>query len=198
MRTVDPAKRRARRQHIMGAAAQLFATQGFDATTTADICAAAGMSSGNLFHYFSSKREIFAAIFEDDESDKSARLAAAQTSDDPWAALFDIVDLLAAPAAEPLTPHLVLEAMIQAYRDPVLAELLDRDDAEEHAAIAALLTKAARAGQIDPALDPEDTASWIMALIGSLFLQAATSTRFDPARQLSMLRLMLQRFLRIS
>ncbi|MGH3785198.1 MAG: TetR/AcrR family transcriptional regulator [Pseudonocardiaceae bacterium] len=163
-----------------------------------EICAAAGMSSGNLFHYFSSKREIFAAIFEDDASDKSERLAAAQASDDPWTALFDVVDVLAAPAAEPLAPNLVLEAMIQAYRDPALAELLGRNDAEERAAIAALLAKAVRAGQIDPALDPVDTASWIMAVIGALFLEAATNPKFNPAKQLSTLRLMLQRFLRIS
>ncbi|MGH3785621.1 MAG: TetR/AcrR family transcriptional regulator, partial [Pseudonocardiaceae bacterium] len=36
MRTVDPVKHRAKRQHIVNAAAELFATQGFDGTTTSE------------------------------------------------------------------------------------------------------------------------------------------------------------------
>src|SRR5205809_981427 len=65
MRKTDPAKHRARRRHIVHTAAQLFATKGFERTTTAEICKAAGMSSGNLFHYFPNKRAIFHAIFDD-------------------------------------------------------------------------------------------------------------------------------------
>lgn len=144
MRTVDPAKHRARRQHIVNAATGLFATKGFERTTTAEICKAAGISAGNLFHYFPNKRAIFLAVFEED-AEKAERLARAQSGDDPWAALLETVDVLAAPAMEPPTPHLVMEAMVQAYRDPGLDALLSRDSADEHAAIAALLTKAAAA-----------------------------------------------------
>ncbi|GCB48387.1 hypothetical protein [Streptomyces sp. NL15-2K] len=53
--------------------------------------------------------------------------------DDPWVALLDTVDLLAAPATEPLVPALVMEAMIQAYRDPELEALLSREQDEERA-----------------------------------------------------------------
>jgi hypothetical protein len=56
MRTVDPEKHQQRRLSIIGAAVDLFATKGFAATTTAEICRAAGISSGNLFHYFPSSR----------------------------------------------------------------------------------------------------------------------------------------------
>ncbi|MCZ9346441.1 TetR/AcrR family transcriptional regulator [Streptomyces sp. TRM76130] len=199
MRTVDPARRQARRRHIINAAAELFAARGFERTTTAEICKAAGMSAGNLFHYFPSKRAIFHAVFEDDEHDgatKAERLAAARTADDPWTALLDTVDLLAAPAAEPLVPALVMEAMIQAYRDPELEALLSRDNDEERSTITALLHSAAAAGQIDTALDPDDTAAWISALIAALYTSAATDPTFRPADQLPTLRLILHRFLR--
>ncbi|WP_043263072.1 TetR/AcrR family transcriptional regulator [Streptomyces sp. CT34] len=200
MRTVDPAKHRARRRHIVNAAAELFAAKGFERTTTAEICKAAGMSAGNLFHYFPNKRAIFHAVFEDDEHDgattKAERLAAARAADDPWTALLDTVDLLAAPALEPLTPALVVEAMIRACRDPELAALLSRDDEEERSTLATLLRKTAAAGLTDPALAPDDTAAWVLALISALYTSAATDPAFDPSAQLPMLRLMLHRFLR--
>ncbi|MFH8572905.1 TetR/AcrR family transcriptional regulator [Streptomyces sp. NPDC017993] len=199
MRTVDPAKHRARRRHILSAATELFAAKGFERTTTAEICKAAGMSAGNLFHYFPNKRAIFHAVFEDDEHDgttKSERLAAARAADDPWAALLDTVDLLAAPATQPLVPALVMEAMIQAHRDPDLEALLSRDNDEERSTITALLHNAAASGRIDPTLDPDDTAAWVMALIAALYTSAATEPSFSPADQLPTLRLILHRFLR--
>ena len=195
MRTVDPAKHQARRRHILGVAAALFAEKGFERTTTAEICKAAGMSAGNLFHYFPNKRAIFLAVFEDDEEGKAERLAQAQAADDPWEALLELVDFLAAPAAEPLAPPLVMEAMVQAYRDTELEELLSRGNAQEHAAIAALLSKASDAGRIDPGLDPDDAATWVLALIGLLYTSAATSPGFKPTEQLPTLRLILQRYL---
>lgn len=198
MRTVDPARHRARRQHIVNTAAELFAARGFERTTTAEICKAAGMSAGNLFHYFPNKRAIFHAVFEDedDNATKAERLSAARAADDPWAALLDTVDLLTVPAIEPLVPALVMEAMIQAYRDPDLEVLLSRDNDEERSTVTTLLRNAAAAGQIDPALDPDDTAAWVMALIAALYTSAATDPSFSPADQLPTLRLILQRFLR--
>ncbi|MEU6522499.1 helix-turn-helix domain-containing protein [Streptomyces sp. NPDC046924] len=199
MRTVDPARRQARRRHIINAAAELFAAKGFERTTTAEICKATGMSAGNLFHYFPNKRAIFHAVFEDDEHEgatKAERLAAARTAADPWTALLDTVDLLTAPAMEPLVPALVMEAMVQAYRDPELAALLSRDNDEEQSTVLTLLHNAAAAGQIDPTLDLDGTAAWVMALIAALYTSAATDPTFNPAAQLPTLRLILHRFLR--
>ncbi|MFJ2821923.1 TetR/AcrR family transcriptional regulator [Streptomyces toxytricini] len=196
MRTVDPAKHQARRRHILGAAATLFAEKGYERTTTAELCKAAGMSAGALFHYFPNKRAIFLAVLEDDGDGKAERLARARSADDPWQALLDLVDFLAAPAAEPLVPQLVMEAMVQAYRDADIEALLSRGNAEERATIEALLAKAAAAGRIDPGLEPGPTATWVLALIASLYTSAATTPDFDPAEQLSTLRLILRRFLR--
>lgn len=181
----------------MHAAAGLFATQGFEGTTTAQICKTAGISAGNLFHYFSSKRELFAAILTNDDDDETAELlAAAQLADDPLTGLLDFIDHLTAAAAEPTVPGLVLEAMLQAGRDPELAHLMGDDSDAEQAGIAALLSRAATAGAIDPTLAGEETAAWIMAMIGAVYLHAATAERFDADRQLPTLRLTVQRLLR--
>ncbi|MFD3568010.1 TetR/AcrR family transcriptional regulator [Streptomyces sp. NPDC058667] len=195
MRTVDPAKHQARRRHILSAATGLFAAKGYERTTTAEICKAAGISAGSLFHYFPNKRAIFFAVFDEEGDEKAERLARARDADDPWQALMDLVDHLAAPAVEPAVPALVMEAMVQAYRDPELEALLSRGNADEHAVIAALLRRAAADGRIDPGLDPAGTATWVMALIASVFTSAATSPGFHPADQLPTLRLILTRFL---
>ncbi|GAA0943939.1 TetR/AcrR family transcriptional regulator [Actinocorallia libanotica] len=196
MRTVDPARHQARRRQIVHAAAELFAAKGFERTTTAEICRAAGTSTGNLFHYFPNKKAVFLAVFEEDGEEKREALARAQAGDDPWRALLEVVNLLAAPAAEPLVPPLVMEAMVQAYRDPEVEAALERDNEQELAALTALLAKAAAAGRIDPGLDPRGTATWVQTLIGSLYTAAAGDPAFKPAEQLPVLHLILRRFLR--
>ena len=62
MRTPDPQQRESKRMALLDAASQCFAEAGFVATRTADICARAGMSAGNLFHYFASKHEVLLAL----------------------------------------------------------------------------------------------------------------------------------------
>jgi AcrR family transcriptional regulator len=57
MRITAEAKE-ATRQRILDAAAELFRTRGFDATTTRDIALAAGIATGTLFNYFPTKEAI--------------------------------------------------------------------------------------------------------------------------------------------
>jgi AcrR family transcriptional regulator len=52
----------ATRQRILHVAHQLFAAQGFDATTTREIARAAGLASGTLFNYFPSKEAVVACL----------------------------------------------------------------------------------------------------------------------------------------
>ena len=48
-----------RREQILSAALKVFALRGFSATKISDIVAEGGISHGLLYHYFSSKEEIF-------------------------------------------------------------------------------------------------------------------------------------------
>ncbi|MEZ3182092.1 hypothetical protein KYY02_26515 [Streptomyces pimonensis] len=49
---------------------------------------------------------------------------------------------------------------------------------DRRSTITTLLHNAAAAGRIDPALDPDDTTAWIMALIAALHTSAATDPSF--------------------
>lgn len=51
-----------RRQAVLRAAARLFRQQGFAATSTRDIAAAAGMHSGSPFYHFESKQALLGAV----------------------------------------------------------------------------------------------------------------------------------------
>ena len=52
----------ATRQRILEAARQLFATGGFDTSTTRDIADAAGIATGTLFNYFPTKEALLASL----------------------------------------------------------------------------------------------------------------------------------------
>lgn len=56
--------RTARRQEILTAATAVFARKGIARTKVTDIAAAANLSHGLLYHYFSSKEAVFEAIVE--------------------------------------------------------------------------------------------------------------------------------------
>jgi AcrR family transcriptional regulator len=53
-----------RRKQIMQTAVDIFARRGLAATKISDIAKAVGMSQGLVYHYFSSKEELFDAIVE--------------------------------------------------------------------------------------------------------------------------------------
>jgi AcrR family transcriptional regulator len=51
-----------RREQLIDVATKLFAKSGYDATTTADIAKAAGVTEPILYRHFASKQELFVAI----------------------------------------------------------------------------------------------------------------------------------------
>ncbi len=58
-------KKAKRRDEIIASARQLFARQGIDATTMADIAAAAGISAPTVFNYFGSKDGVLIALISE-------------------------------------------------------------------------------------------------------------------------------------
>jgi AcrR family transcriptional regulator len=167
MRTVDPEKHSARRNHIIESAVVLFASKGFAETTTSDICRAAGISTGSLFHYFPSKQAVFYGIWELDRSEWDEVFAGAEADPDPWAALMKIVDKLAADAAEPIMAGLLVEVIAQAHRDAEFAASLAESDHRQLGGIAALVRQLRETGRADPGLADDEAARWVLTLTDS-------------------------------
>jgi AcrR family transcriptional regulator len=91
----------ATRSALIGAARKLFAVDGFAAVGTEAIVQAAGVTRGALYHQFTDKTELFAAVVDEIEAE-AVELMVERVSADP--------ELLS-------DPHLLLERGVDAWLD---------------------------------------------------------------------------------
>jgi AcrR family transcriptional regulator len=78
----------ATRQEIKRRARALFASEGYAATSTAQIVAATGLTKGALYHHFDDKLDLFRAVVEELESELADEVAAAANRQtDTWSRL---------------------------------------------------------------------------------------------------------------
>jgi AcrR family transcriptional regulator len=73
---------------LVHAARELFAQDGYAATSLDAVVASAGVTKGALYHHFAGKRELFAAVFAAEQERLSTPIVAAyaNAAEDPWAA----------------------------------------------------------------------------------------------------------------
>jgi AcrR family transcriptional regulator len=79
--------RRAVHDEVVGTALDLFANQGFEATTVDQIVAATGLSRTSFFRYFGSKEDLVLGDTTQTGLDFSAALRARPREEGPWEAL---------------------------------------------------------------------------------------------------------------
>jgi AcrR family transcriptional regulator len=73
---------------LLAAARELFAADGYAATSLDAVVAKAGVTKGALYHHYSGKRDLFAAVFAGEQVRLSEAIvsAAAREQNDPWRA----------------------------------------------------------------------------------------------------------------
>lgn len=195
-RKVDPERHRARRREVLDAAIQCFADKGFHGASTAEICRVAGMSPGNLFHYFPTKDAIIQAIAEEDRRETAEAFAAIDPAADAVAAVIHLAEMTMLQLSDPLYARLSLEIAAESMRNPAIAALFAaNDDASTHALLA-LLRRGVERGQIDATLDLQRSVGWLIALVEGAIGRAAMDPAFDPHAQIDSLRMLITRFLR--
>jgi AcrR family transcriptional regulator len=64
-----------RRRQLLDASARIFTERRYDEVSMSEIAAAAGISKGLLYHYFTNKRELFRATLEDTARDIAVLIA---------------------------------------------------------------------------------------------------------------------------
>ena len=70
---------------LVAEARRLFAADGYNATSIEDVVAAAGVTKGALYHHFRSKRDLFRAVFEQEERALARKCHEAyERESDPW------------------------------------------------------------------------------------------------------------------
>lgn len=82
------------RQAILEAAMRVFGSMGFRDSKIADIATEAGVATGTLYNYFSSKEEIFQSILDDGRERLQGMLAECETIEDPLARLRTLLHVL--------------------------------------------------------------------------------------------------------
>lgn len=189
MRTVDPEKHARRRADILVAAAEEFAANGVDGTSTAAICRRAGIGSGTLFHYFPTKLEIVHGLFGDAFARMALLYEEAGVEEDPEAGLNRILQHLFDDLASPLAPGLMAVALLQVGRDEAFARMFSEDEEQARRALTILLERMVdRGAQL--AFPPERAAAWIQHLFDASFL-ASGNAGFDAALQTAELRMLI-------
>jgi AcrR family transcriptional regulator len=171
MRTRDVNLNRQRRDMILKAAAECFVKQGFHATSMKDVCAAAKLSPGTVYHYVRSKTDIIRGIIEDEQSITADLLQPLGEADDFFVAFYGALDAMAAMVkAEDL--RLAAEIAAETLRQPDLHALSRSATSEALDGLAAAIARSQERGQIDRSLAPQKAAAALVALIDGLLWQA--------------------------
>lgn len=180
MRKIDPARQQERRRQILAAAAECFAENGFHATSTAQICARAGMSPGNLFHYYASKAEIIEALIASDTDTLRERRQAGAAAGDARAALIGWVDENLAQYRDPGFARLGMEILAEAVRNPRVHTLVMANESERKASLTALLAAVWQGVPRSAMPRPvEEMADMLLLLLDGIYSRSVVDPRFD-------------------
>jgi AcrR family transcriptional regulator len=165
-----------RRAQILEAALECFATRGYHTATMDDLVRASGLSKGTLYWHFSSKEEVFLALFDrfvEEIFDAWSRL---ETEDRPslevLRALGEVsVDRL---TSDPLPLGAWAEFLLQPRARERYASVL-RNSRER---LATLVRRGIQRGEIRD-LDPKGIAVALTAAVEGTMLQAMVDPGFD-------------------
>jgi AcrR family transcriptional regulator len=115
----------ATRRRIVEVSRQLFATRGFEASTTRDIADAAGIASGTLFNYFTTKEAILGSLASEALGVAQREFAEQDAPADSFEeALFALV-AAGLRKLKPLRKH--LPVLLEASLSPLAAAPADDD-----------------------------------------------------------------------
>jgi len=125
--------REERQQHILNAALRCVRRSGFHGASMSDIAAEAKMSVGVIYRYFANKEAIVEAIVASDLAEMRAMFA--EWENEPDDKLLDtLLDTLEQAIEHKYTPDnagLALEVLAEAARNPRVAAIVERADAQE-------------------------------------------------------------------
>jgi AcrR family transcriptional regulator len=192
--------RSARRAQLIAAALACFAHAGYQATTMADVAAAAEVSKGTPYLYFPSKEALFIALHNEwdcglaDRIDAAVQALAEPERRSPRRVLQTVAAAVGAHVVEhPQTCRVLMEARTLAAYHPAIATAVQAADTRTHQQLEGLIRAGVAAGQwpadTDPALQARLftaalyglMAHWHLAPDSFAWDAAATALTGDPA-----------------
>lgn len=174
------------RTKLLDAALSVIRTQGYSATTIDDLCRAAGVTKGALFHHFKSKEDlaVAAAVYWSETTGGFFEAASYPTLDDPLERLLGYVEFRKAILqGEPPDFTCLVGTMVQETYDssPAIRDAC-WDSISGHAAvIQADIAEAMRTRGIEPDWSAESLALHTQAVIQGAFILAKAKGNADVA-----------------
>lgn len=157
-------------ERLLDVARGLFARDGFDATTNKRIAAAAGITSGAIYHYYPSKAELYVAVYEQVQTIVYGAFEKAVIGHDTLRDRFGAV-LDAAVETNRIDPSIaafVVGVAGEAQRHPELRALLAPVRAQHHRFLHRLAADAAERGELQPGVSPDAVGDLLTAVLSGL------------------------------
>lgn len=169
------------RQRILNAAVYVIAERGVDQTRLLDVARAAGVSIGNVQHYFPAREELLAATFEaaNDASVVDWESTAALELDAPkrLSAMFRLA-AYGRPGWEDIGWAIWVEFWALAHRNERFRDQYEIIYSKWRGALMAAVTDGIKEGAFSPSDSPQDALDRLAAVIEGL----AIRTLLDPAK----------------
>jgi AcrR family transcriptional regulator len=178
---ISEAARAESRARILDAARELFATNGFHATSMDDILRAANMSAGGAYRYFASKDEIIAAIAEETVGSLAHAVRTVMDEepdlrlDEALARIVRFIDTLAEKVG-----GLPLVVWAEAQRDPQIALLVKSGATQVRASVAELVRRTQTSAGMPADIDSRAVDIVVMSLLVGYLMQRQVVGDVDP------------------
>ncbi|MFD0857110.1 TetR/AcrR family transcriptional regulator, partial [Actinomadura adrarensis] len=165
------------RRRIIAATLRCVAEVGYSRATIREIAAAAGMTSGSLYHYFPNKSELIKSTFVEIAGITVPRLSAA--ADGASGALDKLMAVLD-ESARLVREYPYASAFDRAIRTESAAHLLLAEESDTiyssfNEVITGIVEQASREGGLAPGVEVASASAAILALMRGLYDHAATS-----------------------
>lgn len=176
--------KQAKRATITQAAAEVFASKGFQGASMDDIAAAAGVSKGTVYGYFANKEDLFYATFEAFQGqlvlECEAVMSAQTTARDKLAGCLQlcVTSLQQNIQLFPLTLELWAAASTGSARDR-FAAVMERLYREFRGMTAALIEAGKASGEFRTDVDAQAVAAWLVGGLDGMMLQYSFDHSLD-------------------
>jgi AcrR family transcriptional regulator len=180
-RKADPDKR----DNIIRAAIQVFARKGYAAARIIDVALAAGIGKGTTYEYFSSKEDLFFAVFQQVMQESEAPMEAALESGNGSVARR--LKMLGEGLISVWLGKLELYSLVMEFWSATTASAsrerfktaFQKGYQDFRQVLAALIQEGMDKGEFSPTCRPAEVASGLIGMWDALLLQAWIDNTFD-------------------
>ena len=159
---------------LLDAALELFAEQGYGATSIPDVCTRAGLTKGAFYSNFANKDALFLALLDRSWAQRAAWIRRAMTAGAGVAGGSPPHDGRPDPVVDRQWTLVSMEFSLHAIRRPDVAQLLVEHERRVRSELAVLVTEALEGAGRFPTVPVDELARMIVAVSEGSDIQALT------------------------